>query len=110
MLTAFGPKRVLTDIQEIPKPISLGQFDSRDPLDDTAYSSWVYMVDLARIAGELVLPLASVSEVDAEKAIDRCDSKIVNWLISLPKWKQDIVDPEGVVDLVLFQSLGYAHA
>lgn len=41
--------------------------------------------------------------------VDRADSRIVSWLIRLPKWKQQLVDGGGAVDMILFHAMAYAH-
>jgi len=90
--------------------MSLGQYYSRDAADDTPFSSWAYLIDLCRIAGEIIIPLSGFQEAIPPDAIDRADSKLVHWLLSLPKWKQELVDQDGVVDMVLFHAIGFAHA
>ncbi|KAL0935273.1 C6 transcription factor [Colletotrichum truncatum] len=94
---------------EIPQPISLAQYDARDPMGDRSYSSWTYLIDLCRLSGELILPMSTFPPQLLANTIDRADSRIVSWLISLPKWKQQLVDAGGAVDMILFHAMAYAH-
>ncbi|KAF5518695.1 hypothetical protein CGCA056_v009608 [Colletotrichum aenigma] len=95
---------------EIPQPISLAQYDARDPMDDRGYSSWTYLIDLCRLCGELILPMSTLPRELLANTIDRADSRLVGWLISLPKWKQQLVDSGGAVDMILFHAMAYAHS
>ncbi|OLN82921.1 hypothetical protein CCHL11_08399 [Colletotrichum chlorophyti] len=94
---------------EIPQPTSQVQYDSRDPMDDKSFSSWTYLIDLCRLCGELILPMPTLPPELLANTIDRADSRIVSWLITLPKWKQQLVDSGGVVDMILFHAMAYAH-
>ncbi|OHE93706.1 hypothetical protein CORC01_11023 [Colletotrichum orchidophilum] len=76
---------------EIPQPLSLKNYSARDPMDEKSYSSWTYLIDLCRLSTE-------------------ADSRLVSWLINLPKWKQQLVDPGGAVDMVLFHAMAYANS
>ncbi|OBR10102.1 C6 transcription factor [Colletotrichum higginsianum IMI 349063] len=100
---------VLTRNQEIPQSLSLKQYDARDPMNDKSYSSWTYLIDLCRLCGELILPMPTLPPGLLSNTIDRADSRIVSWLITLPKWKQHLVDSEGTVDMILFHAISYAH-
>ncbi|KAF6841882.1 C6 transcription factor [Colletotrichum musicola] len=95
---------------EIPQPISLRQYDARDPMDDRSYSSWTYLIDLCRLCGELILPMPTLPHELLANTVDRADSRIVSWLIRLPKWKQQLVDGGGAVDMILFHAMAYAHS
>jgi hypothetical protein len=57
----------------------------------------------------MVLPLRLVPNHMLADTVERIDSKVVNWLLSLPKWKQELVDPDGAVDMILFHSMAMAH-
>lgn len=78
-------------------------------MDDKSYSSWTYLIDLCRLCGELVLPMPTLPPELLANTIDRADSRIVSWLITLPKWKQQLVDAGGAVDMILFHAMAYAH-
>lgn len=93
--------------EDIPTPVSLSEFRQKSTSRD--YSSWAYLVDLVRISGESVVPLLNVGFGADPEAIDRADSRIVSWLLQLPQWKKELVDPEGAVDMILYHALGIAH-
>ncbi|EFQ25480.1 hypothetical protein CGRA01v4_02521 [Colletotrichum graminicola] len=94
---------------EITRPLSLKEYDARDPMSHKSYSSWTYLIDLCRLCGELILPMPALPPGLLSATIDRADSGIVSWLITLPKWKQELVDPGGTVDMILFHAMAYAH-
>ncbi|KAH7155595.1 hypothetical protein B0J13DRAFT_229351 [Dactylonectria estremocensis] len=93
--------------EEIPKPVSFGEIHHLRTSRD--YSSWAYLAELVKISGESVVPLLNVGiHADAE-AVDRADDRIVAWILQLPKWKMDLVDPDGASDMILYLALGIAH-
>ncbi|KZL69656.1 C6 transcription factor [Colletotrichum tofieldiae] len=94
---------------EIPQPLSLREYDARDLMSDKSYSSWTYLIDLCRLCGELILPMPTLPPGLLSSTIDRADSGIASWLITLPKWKQELVDSGGTVDMILFHAMAYAH-
>ncbi|CAM1504464.1 Fc.00g020550.m01.CDS01 [Cosmosporella sp. VM-42] len=87
---------------DIPTPISFEEYDRIGASKD--YSSWAYLSALIRIAGESVVPLLNVGPDALPEAVDRADHRIVSWLLQLPKWKQELVDPHGAVDMILFHA------
>ncbi|KXH54033.1 importin-beta domain-containing protein [Colletotrichum salicis] len=95
---------------EIPQPLSLKKYNARDPMDEKSYSSWTYLIDLCRLSTELILPMPTLPPALLSNTIDRADSRLVSWLINLPKWKQRLVDSGGAVDMVLFHAMAYAHS
>lgn len=78
-------------------------------MGETSYSSWTYLIDLCRLSTELILPMPTLPPGLLSNTIDRADSRLVSWLINLPKWKQQLVDSGGAVDMVLFHAMAYAH-
>ncbi|KAK1690305.1 hypothetical protein BDP55DRAFT_344820 [Colletotrichum godetiae] len=95
---------------EIPQPLSLKKYNAKDPMDEKSYSSWTYLIDLCRLSTELILPMPTLPPVLLSNTIDRADSRLVSWLINLPKWKQQLVDSGGAVDMVLFHAMAYAYS
>ncbi|KAK1984617.1 hypothetical protein LZ30DRAFT_585797 [Colletotrichum cereale] len=95
---------------EISKPLSLKDYDTRDPMSRKSYSSWTYLIDLCRLCGGLILPMPALPPGLLSTTIDRADSAIVAWLITLPQWKQELVNSEGTVDMILFHAMAYAHS
>ncbi|GKT43205.1 uncharacterized protein ColSpa_03386 [Colletotrichum spaethianum] len=95
---------------EIPPSFSLKEYGARDLMSDKSYSSWTYLIDLCRLCGELILPMPTLPPGLLSSTIDRADSGIVSWLITLPKWKQELVDSGGTVDMILFHAMAYAHS
>jgi len=87
----------------------MAAYDSRDPVEEPAFSSWTYAVDLARLVGDIVLPLKLYQGDACLDQIRRVDMRVQNWLIRIPKWKTEAVDASGTPDMVLWTSIGIAH-
>ncbi|KAF7543977.1 hypothetical protein G7046_g9888 [Stylonectria norvegica] len=92
---------------DIPTPTSMEEYQRKGSSKD--YSSWAYLSNLVRICGESVVPLLNVGIGALPDAVDHADHRIVAWLNQLPKWKKELVDPDGAVDMILFHALGIAH-
>jgi hypothetical protein len=71
----------------------------------TGCSSWAYLVELTRICEESVQTLLKIGHERLPEAVDQADRRIVAWLMQLPQWKKELVDPDGAVDMVLFHSV-----
>ena len=95
--------------QVIPKPISFADYDQRDPVQEVAFSSWAYLLDIFRIIGELVLPRKLYHGQPWHEEVTRVETKIADWVLSIPKWKMDAVDAAGAPDMVLLHGLIMAH-
>ncbi|KAK7402790.1 hypothetical protein QQX98_011446 [Neonectria punicea] len=91
----------------IPTPESVEEFYQITSARN--HSSWAFLVDLVRISGEYVLPLLNAGSQAEAEAVDSADYRIVSWLLKLPQWKKELVDPDGVVDLILYHAIGIAH-
>ena len=87
----------------------MAMYDNRDPVEEPAFSSWTYAIDLLRLVGEIVLPLKLFPGDSWAEAIHRIDMRVQNWLIRIPKWKKEAVDPSGNPDMVLWICVGIAH-
>ncbi|KAI0126510.1 hypothetical protein BJ170DRAFT_628962 [Xylariales sp. AK1849] len=97
------------DTGRIPQPISLAQYDVCNNLVSAQFSSWAYLVDLCRISSNLILPYNDAPEEKKAELFERADSRICDWLIRVPRWKMDLVDPNGVSDMILFHSIAFAQ-
>ena len=84
-------------------------YDSRDPVEEPAFSSWTYAVDLWRLIGDMVLPLKLYQGDPWVDAVHRIDMRVQSWLLRIPKWKKEAVDSTGTPDMVLWTSLGIAY-
>lgn len=93
----------------IPLPVSLAQFDSRDLTDEASFSSWAYTIDLLRIVGAALLSLKLYHNRPWQEALQGAETKIVNWLLRVPKWKQDLLSPSGIADLIFYFGIGIAY-
>ncbi|KAI0007769.1 hypothetical protein F4779DRAFT_590526 [Xylariaceae sp. FL0662B] len=93
----------------IPQPVSISQFETRASLGHTDFSSMAYLIEICKIQTELVLPYNDAPEDKKAEIFERADSRICDWLRRVPKWKMDLVNPEGVVDVVLFHAIALAH-
>lgn len=95
--------------QVIPTPLSVADYETRKSLSKVEFSSLAYLVDICKIRVELVLPYIR-SQEDKKKAwLDRTDSRICDFLRRVPRWKLDLVDQDGVSDLVIHTAVNLAH-
>lgn len=92
----------------IPRPVSLVEYELRNNLGNQKFSSFAYLVDLYKISATLVLPYVEAEE-KRKADFDRADSLICDWLIKVPKWKMELTDGDGVADLVLFHGVYLAQ-
>ncbi|KAH7027637.1 uncharacterized protein B0I36DRAFT_141218 [Microdochium trichocladiopsis] len=93
----------------IPTPISAADYEIKKNLSRVEFSSLAYLVDICRIRTELVLPYLRSSEDKKKAWFDRADSRICDWLRRVPRWKLDLVDQDGVSDLVIHHAVNLAH-
>ncbi|KAI1492769.1 hypothetical protein F5X96DRAFT_690549 [Biscogniauxia mediterranea] len=97
------------DTGAIPRPTSQFEYETQANLGRTDFSSMALLVDMCRIQTELVVPCNEAPEDKKTEMFQRADSRICDWLRRVPRWKMDLVDPEGKVDIVLFHALALAH-
>ncbi|KAI5918313.1 hypothetical protein F4810DRAFT_692585 [Camillea tinctor] len=96
--------------ENIPHPISQFEYETHANLGRTDFSSMALLIDICRIQTELVAPYSNLEPEDKKtEMFQRADSRICDWLRRVPRWKMDLVDPEGKVDIVLFHALALAH-
>ncbi|KAI1501199.1 hypothetical protein F5X99DRAFT_418711 [Biscogniauxia marginata] len=93
----------------IPHPKSRIEYEAQTNLGCTDFSSMALLVDMCRIQTELVSPFELTPDDKKPEIFQRADSRICDWLRRVPRWKMDLVDPEGKVDIVLFQAVALAH-
>ncbi|KAI8626659.1 hypothetical protein F5Y19DRAFT_217424 [Xylariaceae sp. FL1651] len=99
---------------DIPPPMSQSQYEKEVDLGRSDFSSMVFQIEISRIQAEMTLSRTPAEEAetdDDERAerIERVDSMICDFLRRVPRWKMDVVDPDGRMDQVLFGALGWAH-
>jgi hypothetical protein len=88
----------------IPRPRTMIEYDTRDFEDEeTIFSSFTYLIDLARISGAL-LGLDNVKSKDLENAVTNADAMLMNWKLHLPVEKQGVVGKDEEIDELLFQA------
>ncbi|KAI0882136.1 uncharacterized protein GGS22DRAFT_170304 [Annulohypoxylon maeteangense] len=93
----------------IPQPISQSQYETQVNLGQSDFSSMAYLIDICKIQTDLVLPYHEAPENKKAEIFERADSRICDWLRRVPKWKMNLVDPDGVVDVVLYHGISIAH-
>ncbi|KAI1448692.1 hypothetical protein F5Y02DRAFT_278459 [Annulohypoxylon stygium] len=93
----------------IPQPISQSQYETQVNLGQSDFSSMAYLIDICKIQTDLVLPYHEAPENKKSEIFERADSRICDWLRRVPKWKMNLVDPDGVVDVVLYHGISIAH-
>jgi hypothetical protein len=96
-------------MQQIPKPISLAQYDQQSDLGSADFSSWVYLIDMCRISKRLVLLYQDSFEDKNLRLFEQADFLISEWSLKLPQWKMDLVDSGGMADMVLFHAIALAQ-
>ncbi|KAJ4312779.1 hypothetical protein N0V84_009756 [Fusarium piperis] len=92
---------------DIPIPVTLEDYDKKGPSRE--YSSWAYFVDLTRICGQHVVPLLNVGQVASSEAMDNANLRVESWILQMPPWKKELMDPDGGVDVILYHALGIAY-
>jgi len=91
------------ELQVIPEPYSLKQFDDRYfAAEQIVFSSFAYRVDAVRILGQ-VLAVGQNSNPEDLMA-DAADASLVNWGLHLPDSKKELVGKDGRIDEMLFQA------
>ncbi|KAI1106236.1 hypothetical protein F4804DRAFT_302061 [Jackrogersella minutella] len=93
----------------IPQPISQSQYETQVNLGQSEFSSMAYLIEICKIQTDLVIPYQEASEDKKLEIFERADSRICDWLRRVPKWKMNLVDPDGVVDIVLYHGIAIAH-
>ncbi|KAI1392789.1 uncharacterized protein F4822DRAFT_392219 [Hypoxylon trugodes] len=93
----------------IPQPISQSQYETQVNLGRADFSSMAYLIDICKIQTDLVLPYNEAPEDKKAEIFERADSRICDWLRRVPKWKMNLVDPDGMVDVILYHGLAIAH-
>jgi hypothetical protein len=71
--------------------------------EDFAFSSFAYLVDVARIMG-CVLSVRSELREPFDSLVSNADARMVNWGLHLPKYKQEVFQENGEIDELLFQA------
>ncbi|KAI0178846.1 hypothetical protein GGR52DRAFT_533792 [Hypoxylon sp. FL1284] len=93
----------------IPQPMTQSQYETQVSIGQADFSSMAYLIDICKIQTDLVLPFHDAPEEKKPEMFERADSRICDWLRRVPKWKMDLVDPDGVVDVVLYHGIAIAH-
>lgn len=95
---------------KIPQSISMARYDEQNTFGTADFSSWAYLIDMCRISNELVLPYQHDSIDDKKMGLfDRADSRICDWLIKVPQWKTEVVDSNGLGDMILMHATALAQ-
>ncbi|KAI2604674.1 hypothetical protein GGR54DRAFT_449644 [Hypoxylon sp. NC1633] len=93
----------------IPQPISQSHYETRVELGQSDFSSMAYLIEICKIQTDLILPYHEATEDKKSEMFERADSRICDWLRRVPKWKMNLVDPDGVVDVILYHGVAMAH-
>ncbi|KAI3324777.1 hypothetical protein HD806DRAFT_54904 [Xylariaceae sp. AK1471] len=96
---------------QIPLPISHLQYKREAILSRSDFPSIALQVEICQIQTNIVSSCSEVNHEDEERAErnNRTDSTICDFLRRVPRWKMDIVDPDGRPDQVLFGAVAWAH-
>ncbi|KAI0109082.1 hypothetical protein GGR51DRAFT_105730 [Nemania sp. FL0031] len=96
---------------EIPLPISLSQYEREVDLGRSDFPSLAFQIEMCRIQADIAISCSeSICEDDERmENINQADSKICDFLRRVPRWKMDVVDPDGRPDQVIFGAVAWAH-
>ncbi|KAI1132691.1 hypothetical protein F5Y10DRAFT_184336 [Nemania abortiva] len=96
---------------EIPLPISLLQYEREVDFGRTDFSSLALQIEMCRIQADITRSYddAICEDEDRMEIINQADSKICDFLRRVPRWKMDVVDPDGRPDQVIFGAVAWAH-
>ncbi|KAI1309744.1 hypothetical protein F5Y03DRAFT_392623 [Xylaria venustula] len=95
----------------IPPPISLLQYEREIDLGRSEFPSLAFHIEMCRIQADISFLCNEVSGEDEDniEKINQADSKICDFLRRIPRWKMDVIDPDGRPDQVLFDAVAWAH-
>lgn len=68
-----------------------------------------YLIEISKIETDLVSPYLEAADDKKTELFERADARICDWLRRVPKWKMNLVDPDGVVDVILYHGVAMAH-
>lgn len=92
----------LTLEQKIPFPRTFEEYDSRELNgEQVVFSSMSYLIDAMRIASS-TCSTRVVPFCPGDRAILAADAKFVNWLLYLPRCKQEAVKEDRTIDETMF--------
>ncbi|KAI0538771.1 hypothetical protein GGR58DRAFT_284829 [Xylaria digitata] len=96
---------------EIPLPVSLSQYEREINLGRSEFPSLAFQIEMCRIQADIALLCNETGVEDEERTeiIDQADSRICDFLRRVPRWKMDVIDPDGRPDQVLFGAVAWAH-
>ncbi|KAI1827155.1 hypothetical protein F4861DRAFT_434481 [Xylaria intraflava] len=96
---------------DIPLPMPPSQYEREVTLGRSGFPSMAFQVDVCRIQNDISLLYTRADGEDEPKVeiINQIDAKLCDFLRRVPRWKMDIVDPEGRPDQVLFGAVAWAH-
>ncbi|KAI1282756.1 hypothetical protein F5Y07DRAFT_196770 [Xylaria sp. FL0933] len=96
---------------DIPPPISLLQYEREIDLGHSEFPSIAFHIEMCRIQADISFLCNEASDEDEDNVerINQADSKICDFLRRVPRWKMDVIDPDGRPDQVLFGAVAWAH-
>ncbi|KAK5631638.1 hypothetical protein RRF57_007352 [Xylaria bambusicola] len=96
---------------DIPPPVSLLQHEREVDLGRSEFPSLACQIELCRTQADLTFLCDEISGGDDEnlERINQADLQICDFLRRIPRWKMEVVDPEGRPDQVLFSTVAWAH-
>ncbi|KAJ5173533.1 Transcription factor [Penicillium coprophilum] len=91
---------------DIPEPKTQDEFDSREfAPDDTAFSSFAYLIGAVRCAALAISTVPKVANKDDSiQTIQAADSALGGWLLLLPKIDKQVMNKTGEIDELMFQA------
>ena len=70
---------------------------------EVSYSSFAYLIDIARILGETMIAVLREGDV-SDAIITEADAALTNWTFHLPEEKKDILKANGEIDEPMFHA------
>ncbi|KAI2641147.1 hypothetical protein GGS21DRAFT_359218 [Xylaria nigripes] len=96
----------------ISMPMSSSQYEREATLGRSDFPSTALQAELCRIQSDISLFSSEGGSGNDEARVDiinRIDSRLCAFLRRVPRWKMDVVDPEGRPDQVLLGAVAWAH-
>ncbi|KAI1334413.1 hypothetical protein F5Y15DRAFT_292654 [Xylariaceae sp. FL0016] len=92
----------------IPRPMSQSQYEAKMNHGSGDCSSMAYAIEAYKVKiGDIYL--SNEAPDGNDETFERADARICSLLRRVPRWKMDLVDPDGKCDMVLFHAMAWAH-
>lgn len=97
---------MLTEVQNIPQPRTLEEYDHREFATDgdVGFSSYAYLIGLLQSLDLSIFGISRHSEANVKLICTNADVSMAAWLSLLPKGKRKLFAEDGTFDELLFKA------